>query len=73
MDVASQKKVIDAGFIILRCDDHPSLRIKVKDGNDANHTGSCYEWRTFEKDFATKAARNRRFKELLEQSKIIED
>ena len=73
MDAASQKKVIDAGFIILRCDNQPSPRIKVKDGNNVNHTHSCYEWRTLEKDFKSKAARDRRFKELLKQSLIIED
>ena len=65
MDTTSQLKVMAAGFRILRTSDEPSPRIKVnKDGN----TG----WPTLEK-FETKAARDRRFKELLEDNKTIQD
>jgi hypothetical protein len=66
MDQKSQLKVIKAGFHILRCDDQPSPRIKVK---DKNHT----EWSTLEKDFASKAARDRRFEELLVSNIYISD
>lgn len=64
MDQSSQMKVMSAGFRILRIDDHPNLRIKIKEnGND---------WRTLEK-FDTKAARERKFKELLTDSKTLQD
>lgn len=65
MDKNSQAKVITAGFTIIRVDDQPTPRIKVKDGKS-------HEWRTFEK-FETKAARNRRFAELLEDDNVISD
>ncbi|HAQ21138.1 MAG TPA: hypothetical protein DCR40_18175 [Prolixibacteraceae bacterium] len=65
MDQASQVKVINAGFTILRCDDQPTSRIKFK-GKD-NH-----EWRTLEK-FETKAARDRAFKNFMEMSFTIND
>jgi len=65
MDQASQTKVMAAGFRILRTDDTISPRIKVK-------IGGAREWHTLEK-FETKAARDRRFKELLENDKTIQD
>ena len=65
MDQTSQMKVMAAGFRILRTDDQPSPRIKVKENGN-------YEWRTLEK-FEIKAARDRRFKELLQESKTIQD
>lgn len=66
MDVNSQRKVINAGFKIIRCDDQPSPRIKVKDGQGS-------EWRTLEKDFPSKAARDRKFKALLLDENVIQD
>lgn len=66
MDQQSAKKVIDAGFQIIRRDDSPTPRIKIK-------IAPSYEWRTFEKDFASKAARDRRFKELLNFNYFISD
>jgi len=65
MDTNSQMKVMAAGFRIIRTDDQPSPRIKVKENGN-------YEWRTLEK-FETKAARDRRFIELLKDGKIIQD
>lgn len=65
MDQNSQLKVINAGFKILRCDDQPSPRIKVKDGQSN-------EWRTLEK-FPTKAERDRQFKMLLIDENTIQD
>lgn len=65
MDTNSQMKVMAAGFRIIRTDDQPTPRIKVKENGS-------YEWRTLEK-FETKAARDRRFKELLLVSTIIQD
>jgi hypothetical protein len=58
-------KVMAAGFRIIRTDDQPSPRIKVKENGN-------YEWRTLEK-FETKAARDRRFKELFRDVKTIND
>ena len=49
MNLRDQEKVIKAGFIIVRSDDQPSPRIKVKDGKSS-------EWRTLNKPFPTKAA-----------------
>lgn len=63
MDQTSQMKVMAAGFRLLRIDDQPSLRIKVKE--------SGKDWRTLEK-FDTKAARERKFKELLTDTKTIQ-
>ena len=65
MDQASQLKVIAAGFSIIRTDDQPSPRIKIK---DKTHT----EWATLRK-FATKAERDREFKQLMQLSTIIND
>ena len=65
MDTNSQMKVMAAGYRIIRTDDQPTPRIKVKENGN-------YEWRTLEK-FETKAARDRRFKELLQDSKTIHD
>jgi hypothetical protein len=63
MDQQSQLKVIAAGFTIIRSDDQPSPRIKVKDR-------TRHEWCTLAK-YETKAARDRRFKELLDSSQLI--
>lgn len=63
MDKLSHQKVVKAGFIIIRTDDSPSPRIKVKDKKSS-------EWRTLEK-FETKTARDKRFKEYLESSDFI--
>lgn len=65
MDLNSQNKVLKAGFMIIRKDDYPQPKIKYKQFGFP-------EWRTFEK-FTTKAARDRRFKDLLYDSSIIED
>lgn len=65
MDQASQLKVIAAGFTIIRTDDQPSPRIKVK---NKEHS----EWATLKK-FETKAARDREYKELMKLSTIIND
>ncbi|KAA6315748.1 hypothetical protein EZS27_033841 [termite gut metagenome] len=65
MNARDQQKVIRAGFILIRPDDLPSPRIKVKDGK------SC-EWRTMTK-FETKAARDREMKRLLELELIVQD
>lgn len=65
MNFQSQIKVIQAGFQIIRCDDQPTPRIKIKDKDS-------HEWSTFEK-FKTKTSRNRKFKELLSNQKVIND
>lgn len=65
MDLNSQNKVMQAGFMLIRKDDQPQPRIKYKQLGFS-------EWRTLEK-FSTKTERDRRFKELLKDSTIIED
>ena len=65
MDQASHLKVIAAGFTIIRTDDQPSPRIKMK--NKEHH-----DWCTLRK-FDTKAARDREYKELLTIKTIIND
>lgn len=66
MDQKSQIKVIKAGFKILRPDDNPAPRIKVKDNTSS-------EWHTFEKDFKSKAERDRRLSYLMEKFIYILD
>lgn len=66
MDQKSQLKVIKAGFKIIRKDDQPVPRIKIKDNRSR-------EWRTYAKDFKSKAERDRRFNELLVSNIIISD
>jgi hypothetical protein len=65
MDSTSQQKVIKAGFMIIRTDDSPNIRIKYK--------GSYLQsWSTLEK-FETKSARDKRFQELLKGPMVIAD
>jgi len=64
MDGDSQSKVLQAGFIIIRKDDQPNIRIKQLKSNSS--------WITLEK-FDTKAARDRRYKELMKLSMVIND
>jgi hypothetical protein len=65
MQLQSQIKVMKAGFTIIRCDDSPLPRIKYK-------AHEQIEWKTLEKH-PSKAARDRRFKELLTDDNVIED
>ncbi|MBR5146465.1 MAG: hypothetical protein IKW54_02425 [Bacteroidales bacterium] len=64
MGTNDQDKVIKAGFMIIRPDDYPNIRIKYRVGNGA--------WKTLEK-FDTEAARDRRLKELLKNILTIMD
>ena len=64
MNTNDQDKVIEAGFMIIRPDDYPNIRIKYRVGNGA--------WKTLEK-FDTKDARDRRLKELLKNILTIMD
>lgn len=65
MDRKSQDKVLKAGFMIIRKDDYPQPRIKVR-----GTKGSDY--RTLAK-FKTKAERDREFDRLLQDEKTISD
>jgi hypothetical protein len=68
MNGTDQAKLVNAGYTIIRKEDHlgATLRIKYKG------TGS-HEWRTLEKGFKTKVALERRMCELLKISTVIED
>lgn len=65
MNLKDQNKLIKAGFMLVRPDDQPSPRIKIKDGKST-------EWRTLS-NFPSKAARDKKLKELLEIDKVIQD
>lgn len=65
MTAQDQIKVLNAGFMILRRD-YFRLKIKCK-------TKDFTEWRTLEKDFASKAEIDRRMNDLLKRKKVIED
>jgi hypothetical protein len=65
MNATDQQKLIKAGYTLIRQDDNPCPRIKIKDGQS-------YEWRTLEK-FDSKAARDRKLKWLLTSEKTIQD
>ena len=65
MEKTSLNKLMAAGYMFIRTDDYPNIRIKyMKQGSG--------DWKTLEK-FETKVARDRRFKELLDDDKIIAD
>ncbi len=66
MNSTDQQKLIIAGYTLLRRDDTPAPRIKIRSALN-------FEWQTFEKNFASKAARDRRMNELLKLSTTIED
>jgi hypothetical protein len=65
MNARDQQKVIAAGFDLIRADNYPSPRIKIKDGKS-------FEWRTLKK-FETKAARDREMQALPGLNTVIED
>lgn len=57
------EKLVAAGFSIIR-PDYEMLRIKIRTG--------CHSWRTFEKNFGSRAALITRFNELLQHPKNLE-
>ena len=65
MESTSMNKLMAAGYTFIRPDDQPNIRIKYRKQGSG-------DWKTLEK-FPTKAARDRRFKELLNEDKIISD
>lgn len=65
MTAKDQVKVINAGFRIIRSDMH-RFQIKVKDENSQN-------WSVLYNGMTSKAAVERKMKELLMQEKTIED
>lgn len=66
MNSTDQKKLIIAGYTLIRKDDTPAPRIKIR-------SAISFEWQTLEKDFASKAARDRRMEALLQSSTTLED
>lgn len=64
MSIDDQNKLKKAGFVIIRKDDYPKPRIKMS-------TGSNGGWKTYN-TFSTKAERDRAFKQMLQDDKIIE-
>jgi len=76
MTAKDQRKVLSAGFIILRKETYSSWKgkgehnfiLKIK-----RKTKSYPEWRDFEINFPSQAARDARLKQLLKDPLIIED
>lgn len=64
MKASDLLKITNAGFMIIRADEH-NLKIKFKSGQQ--------DWKDFEKGFKSKAALRRRMNELLEDKLIVED
>jgi hypothetical protein len=65
MERRSMEKLMEAGYIFLRSDDSPNVRIKYRQKGSG-------DWKTLEK-FETKAARERRLNQLLDSSMYIMD
>lgn len=65
MNQSDQKKLCDAGYMIIRRDDQPKPRIKYK-------MKGVGDWKTLE-TFESKAARDRRANELNTLKAYIED
>ncbi|MCZ2084136.1 MAG: hypothetical protein LC112_07660 [Flavobacteriales bacterium] len=65
MTQKDQEKIMRIGFQIIRRD-YQNLLIKQKDAKNSN-------WHNLESGFASKAALDRRMKELLELDLIVED
>ena len=66
MNLRDQKKLFKSPILVFRPDDQPSPRIKIKDGKSS-------EWRTLNKPFPTKAARDRELNQLLTLDTVIQD
>lgn len=66
MNAKDQLKVLQAGFTIIRADDFPTFRIKQKTKQEP-------EWRTLEKDFSSRTARDCRMSELLLKQNCVQD
>ena len=65
MEKTSMNKLMAAGYMFIRSDNEPNIRIKYRKQDSG-------DWKTLEK-FETKAARDRRFAELLNEPMIISD
>lgn len=65
MTLDGHRKIIAAGFTIIRPRNFDKPEIWYKDS-------TVRDWRKME-EFASKAARDRRFKELLKDAMIVED
>ncbi len=68
MSGTDQAKVVDAGFMIIRRQDHQSQELKIKYKGNGGH-----EWKTLEKNFKNKSALEKRMKELLLNPMTVED
>ncbi|WP_303019597.1 hypothetical protein [Parabacteroides goldsteinii] len=67
MNAKDQKKLCEAGYLILRRSDYPQPHIKFK--SDANPDS----WRRYGDNYPSKAERDRSMNRLLKDNKIIED
>jgi hypothetical protein len=65
MEYRSMNRLMDAGYTFIRPDNSPNIRIKYRKKGSG-------DWKTLEK-FETKAARDRKFNELLDLKEFISD
>lgn len=74
MTATDQGKVVKAGFKIVRRD-YANLKIKFKGAGSATLkiNSDTHEWSTLEKGFKNKAELDRRMKQLLALSLVVED
>jgi len=68
MTMDRNKKLLKAGFLILRRSEHPEICIKK-----CVYRGGSIVWVYYQRCFDSKAARDRRMKELLNSQLTIED
>lgn len=70
MTASDEKKLVDAGFTIIRKEayDPNTINWRIKYKGNGSH-----EWKTLVKGFATKAAFERKMRELLRDEKTVEN
>jgi len=68
MTIQNNKKLLKAGFTIIRRSEHPCICIKK-----CVYRGGSIVWVYYQRCFDSKAHRDRTMKDLLSDDKIIED
>lgn len=67
MDASDQRKLCMQGFTIIRRMDTPTIHIKYKSKENPDN------WKKYQGDFVSKAARDRMMKALTEKENYVED
>ena len=66
MNQADQMKIMNAGFTIVRMDDHPTIRIKYKNRDS-------HEFKTLKGDFRSRAERDWHMQHILKDRLFVQD